>query len=509
MRRREVMFASLALPVAAWAQTRLPPAAQARHGDAAPFDEATVPTLARSLSAAPYQPPQSELPEWLQQLGYDRYRDIRYDPAQALWRQQGLPYQLQLFHRGFLFKERVEVHTVADGVATPLFYRPGQFQFIHGGRPRRTGDLGYAGFRLHGPLNRADYYDEIAAFLGASYFRALGKGHSYGISARGLALRTAHPAGEEFPLFRAFWIEQPAPGADHMVVHALLDGPSVSGAWRFVIRPGQDTVFETTARLYPRVDLTAVGIAPLTSMYQFAANDRVGVDDYRQAVHDSDGLALWTGTGEQIWRPLHNPAVLQDAGFEDHGPRAFGLMQRRRQFLDYADSEARYESRPSLWVEPLDDWGAGAVHLVEIPTPNEYHDNIVAFWRPAEPLRAHTEYRYDYRLHWCDGHSWRPGLATVADTRIGASWAEGRRQVIVDFAGQTLQGLGEDDGVQADVWARQGRVLNPVAHPVPATGGWRIGFELDPAGARAVELHARLLRGRTPISETWLYRWTA
>ena len=507
MRRREFLLGGASLPLLALTGTGLfAPLAQAADST---FDEETVPALARRLAATPYAAPSNDLPPWLQAIGYDEYRDIRFNPSQALWRRQGLPFQAQYFHRGFLFKDRVQLFTVTAGRASQVDYSPDLFTFRVGAkRGRNERDLGFAGVRLHGPINRADYFDEIAAFLGASYFRAVAKGQSYGLSARGLAVNTVQAAGEEFPVFRSFWLEQPTPGATDIVVHALMDSPSVAGAFRFVIRPGVETVFDVQSRLYPRVELRYAGIAPLTSMFQFGASDRVGVDDYRPAVHDSDGLALWTGAGEQIWRPLHNPSVVQDSGFEDQSPRAFGLMQRQRNFSDYADSEAHYEKRPSAWVEPVGDWGKGAVHLIELPTADEYHDNIVAFWRPATPLSPGQEHRFDYRLHWCEQRSWKPELATVADTMIGAA-PEQRRRVIIDFQGDAIKNLGAESNIAPDVWSNGGKVSNPVAHPVPATGGWRIGFELETAGAQAVELHARLVRGTQPVSETWLYRWTA
>ncbi|MEO6517907.1 MAG: glucan biosynthesis protein [Pseudoxanthomonas sp.] len=507
MRRRDVLLGGLALPLATWAGVSLgsPQTLVADSG----FDADTVPALARTLAAAPYVPPSTDLPPWLSAIGYDEYRDLRFNPAHALWRREGLPFQAQLFHRGFLFKHRVQLYTVAGGRATAVDYSPDLFNLRNATRrARNQRELGFAGLRLHAPINRADYFDEIAAFLGASYFRAVAKGQVYGLSARGLALNTVQAAGEEFPVFRSFWMERPAPGADTVIVHALLDSPSVAGAFRFAIRPGIETLFDVQSRLYPRVELHHAGIAPLTSMYQFGASDRVGVDDYRPAVHDSEGLALWTGSGEQIWRPLHNPALVQDSGFEDRSPRAFGLMQRQRQFSSYADSEAHYERRPSAWVEPIGDWGQGAVHLVELPTADEYHDNIVAFWKPAAPLAAGREHRFDYRLHWCNQHSWKPELATVSNTMIGAA-GKGRRRVIIDFAGDALTGLEQSTDIAPDVWSSTGKVSNAVAHPVEATGGWRISFELDPAGSQAVELHARLLRDARPLSETWLYRWTA
>ena len=516
MHRRDLILAGLSWPLLAPLGALLPAPVHARAADAAAtaFDDQTVPSLARALAAAPYRAPDLSLIPSLQKLDYDAYRDLRFNPAHALWRGDGLPFQAQFFHRGFLFKQRVEMHVVEEGRARALVYRPDMFTFGPAATAPTESDFGFAGFRLHGPLNTPDYFDEICAFLGASYFRAVAKGQVYGLSARGLALKTASAESEEFPAFKAFWLERPAKNAESAVVHALLDSPSVAGAFRFVIHPGADTTMEVSVRLYPRVALDQAGIAPLTSMFFFAANDRLGVDDFRPAVHDSDGLALLTGSGQQVWRPLHNPAQLQDSGFEDENPRGFGLMQRKRAFADYADSEAHYQRRPSAWVEPEGDWGKGRVHLLEIPTADEYHDNIGAYWRPAAPLAAGREHRFDYRLHWCDTHRWNPRLATVVGTLVGAAMKPERaatrhRQVVVDFAGDALRGQGEGSGITADVWANGGTVLNAIAHPVPATGGWRIGFELDPGASRAVELHARLVRGTQPVSETWLYRWTA
>lgn len=502
--RRELLKAGLSLPLLGGLGTlgAVVSASAATGG----FNADTVAALARRLAGRAYQPPDTTLPETLR-IGYDQYRDIRFDPAQAIWRNDGLPFQLQLFHRGFLFPNRVDISLVQNGSASALVYSPQLFDFKNMPAPE-GGDLGFAGFRIHTPMNRADYFDELCAFLGASYFRAVAKGQGYGLSARGLALGSGDPGPEEFPLFKQFWIERPAAGADHIVVHALLDSPSAAAAFRFAIKPGAETVFDVQMRLYPRVTLTRAGIAPLTSMFEFDAGDRVGVDDFRPAVHDSDGLAMLNGRDEQLWRPLRNPASVQISGFEDRNPRGFGLMQRKRGFADYADTEAGYQRRPSLWVEPRGDWGAGAVTLVEIPTADEYHDNIVAFWRPAVALVAGREYRFDYRLHWCDNHNWQRELAVVAMTRIGAAPQAGARLVVLDLAGGRLAGLTAAAKVEADVWASNGRIANPVAYANPETGGWRLSFEFTPDSNSDVELHARAQDARGPLSETWLYRWT-
>ena len=505
MHRREVILAGLSLPfVGLLGELGSFAVGAAERGTA--FNDDTVAGIARALAQRPYQPPDQTLPPALAKIGYDQYRDYRFKPTHALWRGQGLPFQAQFFHRGFLFKDRVDIHTVQGGKATPYVYSPDMFS--HGRSPAPdVRDLGFAGFRLHAPINRADYFDEVCAFLGASYFRAVAKGQSYGLSSRGLALNTGDPEPEEFPVFKAFWLEQPAPGAEAAVVHALLDSPSATAAFRFSIKPGVDTVFDVDMRLYPRVALAHAGIAPLTSMFDFDASDRLGVDDYRPAVHDSDGLAMLNGRSEQVWRPLQNPDAVQMSAFQDDNPRGFGLMQRKRAYSDYMDLEAGYQKRPSLWAEPLDDWGAGAVILVEIPTTDEYHDNIVAFWRPKQPLAAGREYRYRYRLHWCVDHAWQRDLAVVGSTRIGKAAQAGARLVVIELQGGRLDKLPADAKVQVDALASKGALRNPVAYRNSETGHWRMSFEVDAGGQRDIELRARLKDSSGPLSETWLYRW--
>ena len=496
------------MPIALAAR-RLFAATPATVGAASAFDDDTVPALARALASQAFVPPSTTLPPWLAGIGYDQYRDIRFRSDHALWRDAGLRVQAQFFHRGFLFKERVALHVVADGQAREIPYHSEDFEFGPSLHP--SGDeaaLGFAGFRLHAPLNRPDYFDELCVFLGASYFRAVAPGLAYGLSARGLALGSGDPGAEEFPRFSRFWLETPATAADHVVVHALLDSPSVAGAFRFDIRPGAEVVFDVHARLYPRKPLHNAGIAALTSMYEFDAGDRVGTDDFRPAVHDSDGLSLVNGAGEQVWRPLRNPAQVEHSGFRDRHPRGFGLMQRKRAFADFQDPEASYEKRPSAWVEPVGDWGAGEVHLVEIPTGDEYLDNIVAFWRPDAPLAPGREHRFRYRLHWGAGHVWLPALAQVVATRVGAGH-EGRRLYVVDLGGGALEQMAADATAKVEAASSAGTLHNAVAYRLP-DGCWRLSFELAPGEARVAELRARLLDAAgTPLSETWLSRWSA
>ena len=505
MRRRDVLLATLSLPLSGviHAAAREAPAAAP---DETPFDPLTVRQLARDLAQKPFKPPDTSLPDTLKNLTYDQYRSIRFVPEKALWRGTGLPFEVQLFHRGFYYSDRVDVFEVSQGRARRIVYSPGMFSFDKLTPPEPNADLGFAGFRLHTPLNRPDYYDEVAVFLGASYFRAVAKGLSYGLSARGLAIDTGEAKGEEFPVFKSFWVERPQPKTGSIVVHALLDSPSAAGSFRFTIRPGETTVFDVETALYPRVDMAGAGFAPLTSMFLFDANDRAKIDDFRPAVHDSNGLAVHNGRGEALWRPLDNPTDLQMSTFVDANPRGFGLIQRARDFRDYQDLEAHYEKRPSLWIEPIGDWGEGGVFLVEIPSKEEIHDNIVAFWRPREPLRAKGEYAFTYRQHWGKGRP-PPGVAEVTATRAGRGFDPNTRLFVLDLQGDKLKGVNPAD-VRGLVSASAGTIQHVVTRPNPETGGWRLSFELEPGRQTLAELRAQMLIGDEMLSEVWLYRWT-
>jgi periplasmic glucans biosynthesis protein len=470
------------------------------------FSATTVRNLARQLAQQPFKAPDSSLPAELKNLDYQAYRAIRFDPSQALWHDLKLKFTAEFFSRGFLYKDRIDVYEVVNGQATQIPCRP---QLFTSKVKLPTNDVGFAGFRLHYPLNRSDYFDEICAFLGASYFRAVAKGQGYGLSARGLAIKTADPSGEEFPLFKTFWLERPSPGADSIVVHALLDSQSATGAFRFTIRPGADTIFDTEVALYPRIDITTVGIAPLTSMFMFDTNDRFDHDDWRNAVHDSDVLALFTGQRDHILRPIANRRELQISAFDDLGPRGFGLLQRKRKFDDYQDAEARYEKRPSLWVESIGDWNKGIVELVEIPSPKEVNDNVVAFWRPKDPLKAKSEYLVEYRLHWCWTHPIHSPLGKVVATRCGQAWDHNHRQFVIDFVGEALNQKTAEAPPAVDSGSSKGKIVSAVAKYLPDIQGWRLSLELDPQSNKLVELHARLMDGDKPLTENWMYRWTS
>lgn len=481
------------------------------------FGFADVQAMARALAAAPFAAPNAALPATLERLDYDSYRAIRFRPEKALWRGERL-FEVQFFHRGFLYRQPVHIRVVENGRAREIGFRRQWFDYRQSGIDADAlgGDLGFAGFRLHYPLHGPAYKDEVAVFLGASYFRLLGRGQRFGVSARGLAIDTAMPGGEEFPFFKAFWLVAPDPEQTTMTLYALLDSPRVAGAYRFVITPGSDTVAEVTAKIFARGDVARLGIAPMTSMFLYGENRTRRFDDYRPEVHDSDGLQMQTGAGEWIWRPLSNDRKLRVTAFLERNPRGFGLVQRDRDFDHSLDVESRFDRRPSYWVEPLAEWGGGAVQLVEIPSQEEINDNIVAFWTPEQPFKAGDSLRFAYRLHAYLQATDRPPLGRAVRTRIGSAAIPGHaekpppdvRLFVVDFAGGELSLLAADEPVEAKIAASSGKVSEVVIEKIPVTGAWRAFFRIDPDGDEAMDMDLTLRLRGAPLTETWKYLWT-
>ncbi len=468
-----------------------------------PFSTDTVRRQATELARAPFRDTRKPLPGGIDALNYEQYRSIAFRQERALWK--GLPFQIGFFARGFLYERAVDIYDVVDGVSTPVAFSPDLF--TAGSDVRLPDGSGFAGFRVHAAINQPGQFDEFCVFLGASYFRAVGRGTFYGLSARGLAIGTGRPEPEEFPYFRAFWLERPRADASTLTIHALLDSPSLAGAYRFVIRPGPITVMEVECTLMPRVAIADWGVAPLTSMYVFSPRDRVGAkrDDWRTAVHDSDGLAVSAGNGEAIYRPLIDPPSVQFTALADSDLRGFGLLQRQREFDAYGDVQVPYERRPSAWVEPIGNWGVGSVDLVEIPTETEYNDNIVAFWRGRNPLRPGSEERFTYRLNWGAELPMRPGLARVSQMRTGGS---GDRLVFVlDLTGEAFRTLDPAVRTSLALSSSAGVLQEGYSGPNGVADGWRISLEFDPKGARSADLRCALAGPTGPLAETWLYRW--
>ena len=466
---------------------------------------------AAQLAATSYKTPSEKLPAALQALTYDQYRDIRFKPQRAWWRAAKLPFELMFFHEGLYYNEALRIHEILPDGTREIHFDPSMFDY--GGNRidhRALRGLGFAGFRVHYAINSPRYKDEVMVFLGASYFRALGKDQRYGISGRGLAIDTGLMSGEEFPRFTEFWIERPAPSARELRIYGLLDSPRAAGAFRFLLKPGAETVVDVRARLFLRQNVAKLGLAPLTSMYYFGENDRRGIDDYRPEVHDSDGLSIEAGTGEWIWRPLIDPKRLLVTSFSVTNPLGFGLMQRDRAFGSYEDLEARYDLRPSVWVEPKGRWGAGRIELVQIPTPDETNDNIVAFFTPDNPPPPGEPLDLEYRMLWQKDSETRPPLAWVAQTRRGHGYLrkpDDSIALMVDFEGAALRKLPAVAAVQAVVTADPNvDVIESNTIHNDATGGWRLALRVKRRDDKKPgELRAFLRSGNATLSETWSY----
>lgn len=472
------------------------------------FDD--VATKAKQLSEQPFQDPTVKVPGWLTDLSYDQWRDIRFRADRSLWRDRSLPFEVQFFHTGLYYDRIVAVNEVDSNGVHAIPFSPGMFDYGKNDIASRVPqDLGFAGFRLHYPIKTSTYKDEVVVFLGASYFRAVGKDQGFGLSARGLAIDTASPSGEEFPWFKEFWIVRPSKTAKDLEIYGLIDSPSVAGAYRFVVYPGTQTIVDVEARLYRRRDVAKLGIAAMTSMFLYGENSTRHFDNYRPEVHDSDGLLLWSDTGEWLWRPLENPTTLQVHSYQLTNPRGFGLLQRDRQFHNYEDLGTRQERRPSGWVTPKGQWGPGHVELVEIPTDKDIHDNISAYWIPdtLPPLGEPITLGYKFAAYGEDDA--RPPAGRVVATRR-ESGSEGKGfRILIDFEGKALEKIPADEVLRAVVSANGGKGEAKIASQYviknKVTGGWRLGFEVVPQGRDPLELRAYLDKAGSALTETWTY----
>ncbi|PZX16574.1 glucans biosynthesis protein [Palleronia aestuarii] len=502
MSRRSLLACMTALGFAGRAT-----AADISFGSAAAFGPETVRDLARQLAKQDFVPT-PEVPKAWTDINYDAYRKYWFRGRDALFADSDGPLHVDMLHPGLWYAQPVRIDVVQDGTAREVMFDIALFDRTDDAPDLPIDDtLGYSGIRLRAQMERPGIFQEFAVFQGASYFRAIARGLTYGLSARGLAVGTATEAGEEFPDFTRLWIEAPAMGSNTFRIHALLDSPSVTGAFRFDITPGDRTDMSVDCTLFPRVDMAEVGIAPLTSMFLFDETNRGRFDDYRSAVHDSDGLLVLNGAGEPLWRPLANPRALQVSAFLDENPKGFGLMQRARKLSDFGDFEAHYQDRPGLWITPQGDWGRGSVALVEIPIDREYYDNIVAYWRPREGLTAGTENRLRYSMRWAADPA--PGLPVtrVIQTRIGASPVRGQ-VVTIDFAPHEI--LPSDlREVEPHVSIGEATLIHAEVRRNPETGGARMALTFDPGDITSLEMRAQLGIGDRRISEVWLYRWTA
>ena len=486
-----------------------------RLGPARSFSFAALKDQARRLAATPHQAPPAPNAA-LAEIDFDKVQKIRFRPGQALWLNADMPYPVSFFHLNKYSLQPVKIFAL-DGppeklMAHEILWSPTYFEYADSGLdPADLGQLGFSGFRANNAQNNQS---DWLAFQGASYFRTAGADDQYGASARGIAINTALPAPEEFPRFTQFWL---AEEGGVLTIHALLDGPSVSGAYRFDCARKDGVVMDVHCDLFFRATPGRVGIAPLTSMYWYGENQRDRAPDWRPEIHDNDGLALWTGKGERIWRPLVNPPTVQVNAFADLSPKGFGLVQRDRDFADYQDDSAFYNKRPGIWIEPKGNWGAGAVELVEIPTTDEVHDNIVAYWRPANAPKPGEAMSFDYRLYWQDQDFNYPAeIARVVATRIGRagppgaeSWDANARKFSIDFEGGEIAAMQPRFDIKPVVTCSSGAATGGYVTKLVGTNLWRALFDVPVTGKSPVDLRCFLQLGEKTLSETWIYQYFA
>lgn len=489
-------------------------------GESWAFGIEDVATKAEKLAAERFIAPQSNLPTVFREMAFGDYQQLRFRGEKALWHDEKTPFELQFYHQGMHFDVPVRINEISSSGVNEIKYDPEMFDFGNVQiEPAALENLGFAGFKVLYPLNKADKADELMTLLGASYFRVVGKNQVYGLSARGLAIDTALPGGEEFPRFREFWVERPQADRRNLVIYALLDSPRATGAYRMVVTPGKDSTVDVQARVFMRQPVEKIGIAALTSMYLFGANQPSSQLNYRPQLHDSEGLAIHTGNDEWIWRPLNNPLRLSVSSYAVENPRGFGLLQRTRDFDRYEDLDDRYELRPSAWIEPRGDWGKGRVELVEIPTPDETNDNIVAYWVPEQSPQPGEPLDIGYVLHFTmdEPALHDPKLAWVSQTRLSTGdvkqsnlirQPDGSTALIVDFVGPNLAELPADAPVSTRVSIGENAELveNNLRYN-PVTKGWRLTLRLKVRNAtQPVELRAALVDGEKTLSETWSYQ---
>lgn len=467
-----------------------------------------VSAKAKELAGQKYEAPRSNLPNEFREMKFADYQKIRFRNEKAEWADQKTPFKLSFYHQGMHFDTPVKINEVTATDVKEIKYDPTRFDFGDVKfDPKATEQLGYAGFRVLYPINKDDKQDEIMTMLGASYFRVVGKDQVYGLSARGMAIDTALPSGEEFPRFTEFWIERPKPGDKHLMIFALLDSPRATGAYRLILRPGTDTIVDVKSQMFLRDKVSKLGVAPLTSMFLFGANQPSKVLNYRRELHDSSGLSIHAGNGEWIWRPLNNPKHLSVSNFSVENPRGFGLLQRGRNFSQYEDLDDNYDKRPSAWIEPEGDWGKGSVDLVEIPTADETNDNIVAFWSPAELPKPGEPLDVAYRLHWTldDAPFHSPDSAWVKQTLRSTGdvkqsnlirQPDGSVAYLVDFEGPSLKALKPDAAVRGQVSVGEnGEVVENSVRYNPHTKGWRLTLRLKIKDAgKPTEMRAALVQ---------------
>lgn len=472
------------------------------------FDPAIAITMARDLAKKPFVAPNADLPAPFAKLSYEQYVAIRHKADAAVWAGENVGFALEPLHRGFIFSAPMQINIVEGGRTRRLAYDASHFDFGGIAVAPNLPDIGYSGFRVLQPTQDGGFHD-VAIFQGASFFRAIARGQNFGVTARALSIRTADPKGEEFPLIREVWIERPSLATNALVLHALVDSESATGGYRFTLRPGDITIIDIECTLFARSAIDGLGFGTMASMYLFGPEGRHGNDDAREGVYETGGLQVLNSNGEWLWRPVANRETLQLSSFMNNNPRGFGMLQRERRFDQFQDDDQHWELRPSLWIEPLSDWGDGSVVLVEIPSDAEVNDNIVCFWRPKTPMAAHTEASFTLRQSWCWTPLERPPLAIVTDTREGRGPTGRLKRFVVEFASETFADPAKTRDLKPAVSTSVGTIGGLRTFASQSNKTFRVHFDLDPDSETLAELRLVLEQAGKPASETWLYRWTA
>ncbi|HUB65226.1 MAG TPA: glucan biosynthesis protein D [Methylocella sp.] len=475
-------------------------------GEPSAFDPGMVTEAARSLSKQPFRPLPSDLPNVFRNLTYEQYAAIRQRPGTAIWAAENIGFMIEPLHRGFLFSSPVEINLVAEAKARRILYDPALFDFDKITVASDIGDIGFSGFRVLAQ-GQSGFF-ELAIFQGASFFRATAPGQTLGTMARAMSIKTADPRGEEFPAFRTVWIERPTLAASALVIHALIDSESVSGAYRFTLRPGDATIIDTECALFARVAVDNLGLATMSATHLSGPIGERHDDDLRPSVSEVSGLQMLTGKGEWLWRPVANRDTLQISTFVDETPHGFGFLQRDRNFDHYQDDDQHFETRPSLWIEPIGDWSSGSFHLIEIPSTSETNRNIIGYWKPKQTLAAGSETFFAYRQFWCWNPPQQPPLAISTQSRSGRGSSPKRRRFLVEFSGAILSSPENMDALKPNLNVAPGSIVAVRTFPSADKKSCRILFEIDPGNEPFSEMRLVLEAGGKPLSETWLYRWT-
>lgn len=465
-----------------------------------------IEALARKrVKAAPLGPP-APISEQLMGIDFETYRSLEFRNDRAFFRDTNNYIELQLFQRGHYYGRDVAIHIhEADGTRRELSFDPSRFNYEGSLRDLPVEELGYAGLRLHAPINRGDYHDEFLVFLGASYFRGIGRGHVYGLSGRCYCIDTGLEGAEEFPEITALHLVRPAPNETSAFIVAEVRSPRSEAAFYFEVMPGDETVLDVEGAIFLREDVPNLGLAPLTSMYLFG-EDRPGrFSDYRPEIHDSDGLVLHSANGERLFRRLRNPRETTLSSFRLDHPQGFGLLQRDRSPMSYLDHHDRYEDRPSGYIEPIEGFERGVVRLLEFSTELESDDNITAFFVPDE---VKAEMRVRYRVRFLSGEPLPEAGFRVARYRRGLPKSnfkpvlDGSQLIVIDWEGGKMDAL---DALEPIVTAEGATIEGARLIALPELGALRMEFIVRFESDAPAELRAFIREGESARSETFSY----